>query len=284
MNRDRVFLGALRLMPKNMLSRAVGAAAHARLPRPITRASIRAFASAYDIDVGEADRPLDEYRTLGDFFTRRLRTGARAIDRRPGVAASPADGKLLNGGRIEGGELIQAKGRRYRLDDLLRNREEADRFRGGSWVTIYLSPKDYHRVHHPVEGTITAARYVPGHLWPVNRAAVENITDLFCVNERLITYIESPLGEVAVVMVGATSVGHILSSYDPTLETNRGGAGDLRSYDPPIRVARGDELGVFDLGSTAVVLFANSQVEVEQVEAHREVRLGESIARRRLRK
>ncbi len=266
MNRDTLFLGALGLVPKNLLSRVVGAAAHAPLPKPIAHASIRVFARAYGIDLDEAERPVGEYRTLGKFFTRRLRPGARTIDRRPGLAVSPADGVLANGGRLEDGRLIQAKGRHYRVEDLLRNRVEAERFRDGSWLTVYLSPRDYHRVHHPVEGTITSARYVPGHLWPVNRAAVENIDDLFCVNERLIT-----------------SVGHITMAYDDTLQTNRGGLGSLKSYDPPLRIARGDELGVFHLGSTAVVLFADPHVEVDPVGEPRPVRMGEAVARRRVR-
>lgn len=279
---DALFINALRLLPKNAWSRAVGVAAHAELPRPITRAAIRAFARAFKIDVEEADRPLSEFRTVGDFFTRRLRPGARPIDRRPGFATSPADGHILNFGRIEDGTLIQAKGRRFSVADLLRDEVEAARFAHGSWITVYLSPRDYHRVHHPAEGRITAARYVPGHLWPVNRAAVENVDDLFCVNERLITYVDGPLGEVATIMVGATSVGYITVRYDENLVTNRGRAGGLRTFasgEEP-RVARGDELGTFHLGSTAIVLFAEPSVVLEPLEEGAPIRLGVAIASR----
>ncbi len=277
---DRLVIGALGLVPQNLLSRAVGRAAHARLPRPLAQASIRAFARAYGIDLGEAERPVGEYDSIGDFFVRKLRSGARPVDRRPGLAVSPADGRLFNGGRLQDGRLIQAKGRRYRVEDLLRNSREAERFRGGSWLTVYLSPRDYHRVHHPVEGTVTGARYVPGHLWPVNAAGVGQIDDLFCVNERLITYLDSPIGPVAVVMVGATSVGHITVAYDAEVETNRGAVGALRTYEPAIRVARGDELGIFHLGSTAVVLFGDPDVRIEPFEAHQPVRMGEVVARK----
>ena len=278
--KDQFILGALGLVPQNLLSRAVGVAAHARLPKPLAQLSIRAFARAYGIDLTESAEPVSAYDSIGDFFTRRLRTGALPIDRRPGLAVSPADGRLFNGGKLTGGTLIQAKGRRYRVDDLLRNSREADRFRNGSWITVYLSPRDYHRVHHPAEGTVTAARYVPGHLWPVNASGVANIDDLFCVNERLITYVDAPIGPVAVVMVGATSVGHITVAYDRQIETNRGGTGMLHTFDPPVRVARGDELGVFHLGSTAVVLFGDPDVRIEPFEPHQPVRMGEVVARK----
>ncbi len=277
--KDALLLGTLGVVPKNLLSRAVGAAAHAPLPAPVRRASVWAFARAYGIDVAEAEMPLSAYPTVGAFFTRRLRAGARTVDRRPGRAVSPADGRVLNAGRIQHGELLQAKGRRFTVAELLRNRHEADRFVGGSWLTVYLSPRDYHRVHHPSEGQVRAARYIPGHLWPVNRAAVDNIEDLFCVNERVVTYVHGPLGEVCTVMVGATSVGHITMAYDPALQTNRGLVGGLRDYDPPRRVARGDELGTFHLGSTAIVLFANPAVELEKLEAGEVVRMGQPVAR-----
>jgi len=280
---DAFFIGALRLLPKNAWSRAVGAAAHAPMPRRVTQAAIRAFARAYHVDADEADRPLDEYPTVGEFFTRRLRSGARPIDERPGVAVSPADGHVLNCGRIENGTLIQAKGRRFSVADLLRDEGEAERYAHGAWLTVYLSPRDYHRVHHPVEGQIVASRYIPGHLWPVNRAAVEHVDDLFCINERLITYVDGPLGEVATIMVGATSVGHITVRYDENLVTNHGRPGGFQRYDAAgeaPKVGRGDELGTFHLGSTVIVLFAGRDIVLEPLEEGAPIRLGQAVARR----
>lgn len=282
--KDALYLGALRLLPKNLWSRAVGVAAHAPLPRSVAQLSVRAFARMYDIEVEEAERPLDDFANLGEFFVRRLRLGARPIDRRPGVAVSPADGKVLNFGYIQDATLIQAKGRGFRVEELLADTADAARFRHGAWVTVYLSPRDYHRVHHPLEGEVFRARHVPGHLWPVNRAAVENIDDLFCVNERLITYVRGPAGEAATIMVGATSVGHITAAYDERLETNRGGAGIVRDYETPIPVSRGDELGVFHLGSTAIVLFAQGDLEFESLSAGMPIRMGQAIVRRRSQK
>lgn len=278
--RDAAFIGALGLLPKNAWSRAIGAAAHAPLPRPVCAAAIRAFAKAYDINLDDAELPIEAYRTVGEFFTRRLRPGARVIDRRPGFAVAPCDGKVLNGGRITNGTLIQAKGRRYNLAELLQSHAEAEQFAAGSWLTVYLSPQDYHRVHHPVEGSIGAVRYVPGHLWPVNRPSVERVPDLFCINERLITYVDSPLGPVATIMVGATSVGRITTAFDPSIATNAGQAGGRRDYAEGIRVARGDELGIFHLGSTAIVLFGDPRVNLLPFEMGAATRLGTAIARR----
>lgn len=282
--KDALYLGALRLLPKNLWSRAVGKAAYAHLPRPVATATVRAFARMYDIDVDEAERPLEDYPSLGEFFIRRLRLGARPVDRRPHCAVSPADGHVLNFGRITDATLIQAKGRHYRVEELLADMDDAARFRQGAWVTVYLSPRDYHRVHHPVEGDVFRARHVPGHLWPVNRIAVENIDDLFCVNERLITFTRGAFGEVATIMVGATSVGHITAAYDPTLETNQGGAGALKTYEPGLAVGRGDELGTFHLGSTAIVLFASGDLDFEALEPGASIRMGQAIARRRSQK
>jgi phosphatidylserine decarboxylase len=278
--KDALVLGALGLVPRNLLSRATGFVAHAPLPRPLTTAAIAAFAKRYGIDVAEADRPLGEYPTLGDFFTRRLKSGARVIDRRPGVAVSPADGRVLTAGRLDGETLLQVKGRPYSVRSLLGDDAEAEPFIGGSWATIYLSPRDYHRVHFPTEGKVVGARYVSGTLWPVNRAAVEQIDRLFCVNERVITYVEGPLGRVAVVMVGATNVGHITVAYDEALQANRNCPAGARQYEPPVRVARGDELGTFHLGSTVVLLFADQSVELTSFGPDQPVRMGEAIARR----
>lgn len=280
MLRDKLLIGALGRVPKNALSRAVGAAAHANAPGLMRRGSVWAFARYYGLNMDEAERGLGEYDRVGALFTRRLKPGLRPIDQRPGVAVSPADGKLLNQGRVREGRLIQAKGRTFSVAELLRSEAEAEAYMNGSWATVYLSPRDYHRVHHPVEGVIRSARYVPGHLWPVNRAAVENVEGVFCINERIITYVDSPIGDVATIMVGATSVGYITVAYDPELVSNRDRAGGLRRYSTPTKVERGDELGIFHLGSTAIVLFADPKVRLSSREAHSPIRLGEAIASR----
>jgi len=277
--KDKLLISALRFLPKNSWSRAIGALAYAPLPKPIARSSIRWFARRYGIDVDEAELPLSEYRTVGDFFTRRLKPGARNVDRRPGFAVSPADGHILNSGKLANGQLIQAKGRHFSVSDLLKDPDRALEYMNGTWFTVYLSPRDYHRVHHPIEGSIVEANYVPGYLWPVNRAAVDNVDELFCVNERVITYVDSPFGEVATIMVGATSVGHISMAYDDQLHTNKGCRGGTRHLRTNVRAARGDELGTFHLGSTAIVLFSNSNVVLEPLAEDQPITLGQPIAR-----
>ena len=275
--KDSLLIGTLGLLPKNALSRMVGALAHAPLPSSLGQLSIRAFARMYNISFDELAEPLENYKNLGDFFVRRLKPEARPIDDRPESVVSPSDGHVLNFGRFEDGCFLQAKGRNYTISSLLQDEAAAERFAEGSWLTIYLSPQDYHRVHHPVEGQIKAARYIPGQLWPVNRAGVQHVDGLFCVNERVVTYVDSPLGELAIVMVGATSVGHITMAYDSGLESNRSSEPGDRVYEG-IPVARGDELGVFHLGSTVILLFANPQMKLEALEEGQAVRMGQRIA------
>ena len=276
---DRLMISGLSMVPKNSMSRLVGTLANFRLPRPISTSSVRLFAKLYDIDVNEAEANLTEYESVGQFFTRRLKVGSRIIDHRKNHIVSPADGRILNSGRIKDGTIIQAKGRSFSVAALLGDPVDAARFDGGCWMTVYLSPKDYHRVHHPVEGRIERARYLPGRLWPVNRAAVNHVDRLFCVNERLVTFVGSPIGLVATVMVGATSVGHITVSYDEALQTNMNCAGGDYHYSADRRVARGDELGTFHLGSTAIVLVESSDVVLEDLPEGDSVRMGQTIGR-----
>lgn len=276
---ERLLISGLSVLPKNAMSKAVGGLAHLRLPGPLSNSSIRAFVKMYDIKTSEAECELESYRSIGDFFTRRLKMGSRVIDHRPGHVVSPADGKVLNSGRIHNGTIIQAKGRAFTVADLLGSESDADRFEGGSWVTVYLSPKDYHRVHHPVEGRITLARYLPGRLWPVNQAAVNHVDRLFCVNERLATFVETPLGLVTTVMVGATSVGHITVRFDEDLQTNKNSRGGDYHYPNGPKVARGDELGTFHLGSTAIVLVESKDVLLDELEPGQPVRMGCSLGR-----
>ncbi len=251
---DRLLIGLLKVLPRNLYSRAVGGAAHLPLPRAARAKVYRAFAKRYGVSLDEVEHPLEDYRSLGEFFVRRLARGARPVDGRDRILVSPSDGVYTNGGPIEGGALLQAKGIRYPLAALLQDQDAAERFGHGAYHTVYLSPRDYHRVHFPASGDVVAARYVPGTLFPVNRAGVERVPGLFTINERVVTYLDTELhGRVAVVLVGALAVGRITVSYDD-LESNRGRGGEARVYEPPVPVVKGDELGVFHLGSTVVMI------------------------------
>ncbi len=191
--KDRALVAALRVVPKNALSRVVGGLTRARAPRAVRVAAMRAFAARYGIDLSECGE-LEAFRTFGEFFARPLRPGLRPIAPGEDVLVSPVDGVVSQAGRADGGRIVQAKGLDYSLDALLADPAAAARFRGGAFATLYLSPRDYHRIHFPIGGRITGYRYVPGRLWPVNAASVQGVPGLFTVNERLATLLETLLG------------------------------------------------------------------------------------------
>lgn len=252
----RVTLAALRRLPQGALSRGFGRLADVPIPRPLRGAVLGTFARSLGIDASEAEHPITHYGSLNEFFVRRLKPGARAWPEDDRVAGSPVDSVAGQLGEIRAGRLLQAKGRWYSAAALLADAHEAERFNGGSFITLYLSPRHYHRIHAPIGGTISAARHLPGHLLPVNAAAVTHVQDLFAVNERLVCYLDSPLGRIAIVAVGAYNVGRISAAFDPALRTNqRAAATTHRRYDPPVLVNAGDEIMAFHLGSTVVVLF-----------------------------
>lgn len=282
----RVVLAALRFMPQASLSRSLGRLADLRLPPPLRSPVLGTVARALGIDLGEAERPLSSYASLNELFVRRLRSGARPIDADPLAAVSPVDGVTGQLGSVTAGRAVQAKGRDYSVAALLGDPSLADRFAGGSFITIYLSPRHYHRIHSPVAGAVAEARYVPGALWPVNEAAVRHVPDLFPRNERLVARIEGSFGATALVAVGAYNVGRISAVFDPLWQepgwasNRRGGVAVERRYDPPVRLAKGAELMAFHLGSTVVLLFERGVELAPELSPGRELRLGQAIARR----
>lgn len=288
-----VVIGALSRLPQGALSRGAGRLADTPIPRPLRRSVLGAFARAVGIDVDEAELPLDGYRSIGDFFVRRLRDGARTWPGNDSVLASPVDGILGRFGTIERGRAIQAKGRDYAVAQLLGADDAGARYDGGVFVTIYLSPRHYHRIHAPCGGRIPLARHLPGALLPVNAAAVASVPDLFPRNERLVCWIDGALGRVAVVAVGAYNVGRIGASFErlgagrsgPTPRgvdwtTNvRGASLETRRYDPPIDARQGDEIMAFHLGSTVVLLVEPGRVTLTRdLAAGMEVRAGVGLA------
>ncbi len=276
---DRLLISTLRLLPKNTLSRAVGALTRWRAPAGVRLAAMRAFARRYGIDLGESP-DLEVYRTFGEFFARPLRPGLRPIAPGDRVVVSPVDGAVSEAGIASGGRLVQAKGIDYAVAALVADEDLARRLEGGAYATLYLSPRDYHRIHFPLGGRVLGWRYAPGKLWPVNPASVRNVPGLFTVNERLVTVLDTPVGRCAVVAVGATVVGRVHAYYDPTVpHTNlRGGKARRRDYETPLPVEKGGELGAFEMGSTVVVLFEAGRVRLEpRVAQGARVRVGEPL-------
>ena len=252
---DKLFISFQAILPQHLLSRIVGKLASLKNPVWLKNALIKAFIRNYEISLDEAE--IGDYTLFEDFnsfFTRALKPGAR-----PQGASKylqPADGVLSQSGRVDDGQMIQAKGRNYTVQGLLvGSDEEAAKYAEGSFATVYLSPKDYHRVHMPISGTLKEARYVPGDLFAVNTVTVNNVDALFARNERLVCIFDTADGEFAVVLVGAIIVAGIATVW-----------GGRESPDPAeIRItqfdasnaptlAAGDELGRFFLGSTVVMV------------------------------
>jgi len=242
-------------VPKNDLSHWVGRLVHRRLPAPIGPKTVEWFAKFYNINLDEAEKPLSEYHSIGELFTRRLKSGARPLGE--GIV-HPCDAVITAGGAIEESMLIQAKQHKFTLTEFLRSPHWAETFQNGAYLTYYLCPTDYHRVHMPFDAEIVWSSHVPGELWPVNAWSVENIAELFVQNERVIAVMKTSLGHIAMVMVAATNVGNISMSFDTQINTNRLGserAVKERSYEPPVNLKKGDEFGVFHMGSTVVLIF-----------------------------
>jgi phosphatidylserine decarboxylase len=273
-----------RMVPKRAVSGAISWGVGLGIPAPLRTLMLSRFARIYGIDVTEAEKPISEYAGFDEFFTRKLRPGARPIDGLPGRVISPADGTIVECGLATAGKLIQAKGSHFDLASLLDDAQAAQRLEGGAYLITYLSPKDYHRVHSPVGGRVVGWRHVPGTLFSVGAASIRREPELFVRNERFITLIEMDGGGlVAVVMVAAVGVGHVTVSYDPEVATHRPeffrAALRHRQYDDPKPIRRGEELGIFHLGSTTIVVFEPGRVELDALAAGASVKMGVGIGR-----
>lgn len=243
------------LAPQKTLSRIVRAATRWTW-RPWKNFLIDRVMRAYAVDMTEAAQP-DPYAFLSfnDFFTRGLRKNARPAEGDAGTIVSPADGRVSQIGRTEGGRIVQAKGRNYTVAELLADPDAAARYRDGGFATIYLSPRDYHRVHVPLDGELVESVHVPGRLFSVAPDPVADIPNLFARNERLVCHFEGPRGPFVVVMVGAILVSGITTVWGGQLVPPyaRGIVRrDWRGWG--VRLARGEEMARFEMGSTVIVL------------------------------
>ena len=283
----RTLLQILRRLPQGGLSRGFGRIADVHIPKPLRKRILGAFGAALGIDFSEAELPLESYRTINEFFVRRLKPGARTFPSDPCLAGSPVDGIVGQSGTLNGERILQAKGRYYTAAELLDDAEQAVRYENGSFATIYLSPRHYHRIHTMTPGSVPMARHVPGALLPVNDAAVQLVDRLFARNERLICYVDGALGRTATAAVGAYNVGRISAAFDPAWNgellggvTNRKGArAETRSFQPPRPVQPGAEIMAFHLGSTVVLLFEPRVKLLPVLVPGTEVRVGQPIAR-----
>ncbi|PCC66671.1 phosphatidylserine decarboxylase [Nannocystis exedens] len=261
-------------------SKALGAAARARLPRPLSRAFVSAYVRFFGVDLEDVDpRSMEDgYDSFNAFFTRRLRPGARPVDARRDVLSAPCDGLLRGIAPVERDTAVVAKGHQYTLGELLADEALAESFLGGLATTIYLHPRDYHRVHTPCDGTAQRVVAVPGRLLPVTAAALERAPRLFALNERLIHVLDTPFGAIAVVMIAAFGVGHMSCAYRHIEPHPR----EIQRVDcdPPVRLRKGDELGVFHLGSTVVVLTQAGVRPLAPTDEPTAVRMGQPLLQR----
>jgi phosphatidylserine decarboxylase len=250
-------MGILYLLPKNIISRIMGFILHL----PFGSWAIYLFARFYRIDLSEAEKDYTEYRSIGDFFIRKLKAQARPIANSPLV--HPSDSLISQIGKIDQGTLIQAKNHRYKISDFLKRKTAENEFADGLFITYYLCPTDYHRVHSPFDGDITSVHYVPGQLWPVNHWSTENIENLFCINERVIVNFNTEWGPVSLVLVGATNVGKISLSFEKNIVSNQGQhKPQFISYDQPIKIQKGAELGIFHMGSTVIMCYPRAAADL----------------------
>jgi phosphatidylserine decarboxylase len=252
------FVHLQKILPQHLLSRIVGRLAASEV-RWIRDPVIRAFARVYGVDMAEAERPdLATYRSFNDFFTRSLTPDARPVDRAAEAVVSPADGVVSQTGVIERGELLQAKGIRYpfrALADVCAD----EAFEGGPFATVYLSPKDYHRVHLPLAGRLTRTVAVPGKLFSVNAATEAGVPGLFAVNERLVMEFETDFGTMLVVMVGAMIVASIETVWGGPASPYR----ERRVTEHDLAFEKGAEIGRFLLGSSVVLAFERDRVRLD---------------------
>jgi len=265
----------MRLLPKSMLSSVVGGLVNAPLPRWMHRKSIAVFAKQYNVHVEEAEKPIEEYESFAAFFARRLKPGMRPVDAADLAIVSPVDGRISQLGQMEEDKCLQAKGIWFSAAQLLGSEEAARPFRGGSFVTIYLSPRDYHRIHAPLEGEIESLHYLPGEFWPVHPIAVKNKKALYSINERMALILQTRIGKLALVAVGATCVGRIVTAFDEQA-THEGKAAYIKPYALPVK--KGEELMRFEMGSTVVLLFEKGAMQPEEgLEPEAAVRMGQRI-------
>lgn len=272
----RILMAVLAVLPKHLVSRMAGWLANRTVPGPLRPAVYRGYCRIFGAVAEDAALPLAEYSSVNAFFTRTLKPGLRPVA--PDALVSPADAAVGAWGPVADDTLIQAKGRNYSLLALVGDKPLADRMEGGTFVTLYLAPKDYHRLHVPTDGVITSATYIPGELWPVNVLAVTHVADLFAVNERIVVTMERPGGGVVIaVLVGATMVGMTRLAFDDLHTNARRREVQRRTYDPPLPVRSGDPLGHFEFGSTIVLVCSPDAAAIARMEIGQAVRMGEGI-------
>lgn len=261
--KERAVITSLKVLPQKYMSHVAGVLMSTNLPQPVARRAVKAFFSLYRVNFDEVREPLETFPSLQSFFVRELKDGARPIDATPEAFVSPCDGAWGASGVVEQGMALQVKGRPYSVGALLGDDALGAKFDGGTFATLYLSPRDYHRFHAPCGGDVVEARHIPGALWPVNNAGIAHVDGLFAKNERIVAMVRPdpvvsthPDARLAMIAVGATMVGKVHVDFDAELSTNvkKAKGGQHKIYDPPKRIEKGAQWGRFEFGSTIVLV------------------------------
>jgi len=274
--RFRILL--FRFIPKGFISRIFGYMVLVPLPQAIMKRIISWYSVKYGVNLAEAEIPESGFRNLNSFFTRKLKKNTRKIDGNKKSVIAPTDSRVDQFGDIKNDSILQAKGIDYSLHELIPSRE-AEKFVDGKFITLYLSPGDYHRIHSPVSGEITGFFNIPGKLYTVQEFMVKGLKGLFSVNERLITYIQTPKGTVAVCKIGAMNVGKISLSYNNCVTNGFFRRRNEYFYSAGQRpvINKGDEVGTFNLGSTVILLFQKNMIKFDKLKEGHKVKVGEKI-------
>lgn len=282
MNQDDLFVLSQYLTPQHGLSRLIGklADSNAAVRTPV----IKWFINRYGVDMSEALQPDPAaYASFNDFFTRELKPGARTVDPTTDSMISPVDGAISQLGDIEYGRIFQAKGQDFSLVELLGGDvRRAEPFMGGKFATIYLAPKDYHRIHMPCEGTLKEMVYVPGQLFSVNPVTAAKVPRLFARNERVVTIFDTPNGPLAMVLVGAMIVASVETVWAGVVapRQRKVHVDTYGSGHDKIHLAKGEEMGRFRLGSTVVLVTPPDTVDwQEDIQAESVLRMGQLFGR-----
>ena len=277
LNKIIVFIHTI--IPHHLLSRFVGKLAHSKMPL-IKNTFIKWFVKAYSVDLSAAiiTEPTD-YECFNDFFTRQLKPGQRPVDQAPGSIISPVDGAISQLGDIENGQLIQAKGINYEVAQLLGgDKTHAAQYHGGKFMTLYLAPKDYHRVHMPVTGTLEEMVYVPGRIFSVNKTSTLHVPNLFVRNERVVCRFKTEHGMMTLVLVGAMIVASIKTVWEGVVApyTSRT-VKKWQYHDRKIHLEKGEEMGCFQLGSTVIILMEKNVNWDNALDVDMDVMMGQKI-------
>jgi len=278
-HRAELFVALQRLLPKHALSRLIAKAAESQKVW-LKNALIERAIASFDINIDEAESSdINDYKSFNSFFTRALKEGARPIDSDEQTVVSPADGAVSQAGPINHHKIIQAKGSDYSASRLLGNSQQAKRYENGSFATIYLSPRDYHRVHIPAAGKLLSTRYIPGDLFSVNDQTAQALPNLFARNERLVCEFESERGNFVVVFVGAMLVAGIETVWGGFEKPGRGDIRETDFSDSDLSYKKGDEIGRFKFGSTVILLFPEDGIRwQDSLMPQSDIQMGEKIA------